>query len=144
MHDGQITIIWNKNRLLVATLHYCATVTIAFSQLISPSTAGPSVSTALMPKVDHSSWTDWTTQTLYAVLLSDCRDFINVSHFVWTRGGCFDKHILEVGASLVAQLVKNLSALWETSIQSLGWKDPLEEGKTTHFSILAWRIPWTV
>ena len=44
-------------------------------------------------------------------------------------------------ASLVAQMVKNLSAKWETWIQSLGWEDPLEEGMATHSSILAWRIP---
>ena len=48
------------------------------------------------------------------------------------------------GASLVAQLVKNLLTLQETWVQSLGWKDPLETGKATHSSILAWRIPWTV
>ena len=47
-------------------------------------------------------------------------------------------------AFLVAQLVKNPPAMWETWIQSLGWKDPLEKGKATHSSILAWRIPWTV
>ena len=47
-------------------------------------------------------------------------------------------------ASLVAQLVKNLSAVQETWIQSLGWEDPLEKGKATHSSILAWRMPWTV
>ena len=47
-------------------------------------------------------------------------------------------------ASLVAQLVKNLPAMWETHIGSLGWEDPLEEGTATHFSILAWRIPWTI
>ena len=47
-------------------------------------------------------------------------------------------------ASLVAQLVKNLPAMRETWIQSLGWEDPLEEGMTTHSSILIWRIPWTV
>ena len=47
-------------------------------------------------------------------------------------------------ASLVAQLVKNLPAMWETHIGSLGWEDPLEEGTATHFSILAWRIPWTM
>ena len=45
---------------------------------------------------------------------------------------------------LVAQLVKNLPALWETQIQSLGSEDPLEKGKITHSSILAWRIPWTI
>ena len=46
-------------------------------------------------------------------------------------------------ASLVAQLVKNLPAMWETSVWSLGWEDPLEKGKATHSSILAWRIPGT-
>ena len=46
-------------------------------------------------------------------------------------------------ASLVAQLVKNLPAMWETWIQSLGWEYPLEKGTATHSSILAWRIPWT-
>ena len=44
-------------------------------------------------------------------------------------------------ASLVAQMVKNLPAMWETWIQFLGWEDLLEEGMATHFSILAWRIP---
>ena len=44
---------------------------------------------------------------------------------------------------MVAQLVKNLPAMQETWIQSLGWEDPLEEGMATHSSILAWRIPWT-
>ena len=47
-------------------------------------------------------------------------------------------------ASLVAQLVKNLPATWETWVQSLGWEDPLEKGTPTHANILAWRIPWTV
>ena len=45
-------------------------------------------------------------------------------------------------ASLVAQLVKNPSAMWETWVQSLGLEDPLEKRKATHSSILAWRIPW--
>ena len=47
-------------------------------------------------------------------------------------------------ASLVAQLVKNPPAIQETWVRSLGWEDPLEKGKATHSSILAWRIPWTV
>ena len=51
--------------------------------------------------------------------------------------------IREVRASLVAQMVKNLPAKWETWVQSLGWEDPLEKGTATHSSILAWRIPWT-
>ena len=43
---------------------------------------------------------------------------------------------------LVAQTVKNLSAMWETWVQSLGWEDPLEKGMPTNSSILAWRISW--
>ena len=44
-------------------------------------------------------------------------------------------------ASLVAQMVKNLPAMQETWVQSLGWEDPLKQGMATHSSILAWRIP---
>ena len=51
--------------------------------------------------------------------------------------------ILVREASLVAQVVKNLHAIWETWVLSLGWEDPLEEGMATHSSILTWRIPWT-
>ena len=46
-------------------------------------------------------------------------------------------------SSLVAQKVKNLPAMWEIWVQSLGWEDPLENGMATHSSTLAWRIPWT-
>ena len=46
-------------------------------------------------------------------------------------------------ASLMAQRVKNLPALQETHVQSLGWEDPLGKGMATHSSILAWRTPWT-
>ena len=46
--------------------------------------------------------------------------------------------------TLVAQLVKNPPAVWETWVLSLGWEDPLEKGKANHSSILAWRIPWIV
>ena len=46
-------------------------------------------------------------------------------------------------ASLVTQMVKNLPAVQETWVQSLGWEDPLEESMATHSSILAWRIPWS-
>ena len=45
-------------------------------------------------------------------------------------------------ASLVAQRVKNPPAMWDTCVQSLGWKDLLEKGMATHSSILSWRIPW--
>ena len=45
-------------------------------------------------------------------------------------------------ASLVAQMVKNLPAMQETWVRSLGWKDPLEKGMAAHSSTLAWRSPW--
>ena len=46
-------------------------------------------------------------------------------------------------SSLVAQMAKNLPAIQETPIQSLGWEDTLEKGMATHSSILTWKIPWT-
>ena len=46
-------------------------------------------------------------------------------------------------ASLVAQLVKNLLAMWETWVWALGWEDLLEKGKAMHSSVVAWTIPWT-
>ena len=48
-----------------------------------------------------------------------------------------------MGISLVTQMVKNLPAMQETWVQSLGLGDPLEKGMATHSSILAWKIPWT-
>ena len=44
----------------------------------------------------------------------------------------------------MAQLVKNPLVIWETWVRSLGWEDPLEKGKATHSSILAWKTPWIV
>ena len=63
--------------------------------------------------------------------------------FIWCifshsfRGNMF---VFESGASLGTQLVKNPPAVQETRVQPLGWEDPLEEGKATHSSILAWKI----
>ena len=54
--------------------------------------------------------------------------------------GAFDLHF---PAFLVAQMIKNLPAMQETWVQSLGCKDSLEKGMATHSSILAWEIPWT-
>ena len=48
-----------------------------------------------------------------------------------------------IGPSLVVQMVRNPSAMWEAQVRSLGWEDPLEKGMATHSSILAWRSPWT-
>ena len=49
----------------------------------------------------------------------------------------------EVRTTLVAQIVKHLPTMWETWVQSLGWKDFLEKEMATHSSILAWKTPWT-
>ena len=46
-------------------------------------------------------------------------------------------------ASLVVQMAKNLPAMWETQVRSLGQEDPLEKEMETHSIILTWRIPWT-
>ena len=52
-------------------------------------------------------------------------------------------HYCTPSASLVAQSVKNLPAVQETQVQTLGWEDPLEKEMATHSSILAWKISWT-
>ena len=59
------------------------------------------------------------------------------------RGLFFFFFFFKKGASLVAQPVKNLSAMQKNWVCSLGQEDPLEKGMATHSSILAWRIPWT-
>ena len=51
--------------------------------------------------------------------------------------------LISKGVSVVAQMVKNLLAMYETWVRSLVQEDPLEKGMTTHSSILVWRIPWT-
>ena len=55
----------------------------------------------------------------------------------------FGVYYLEKGASLVAQMVKNLPGMQQTQVRSLGWEDPLEMGMATHSSTLVWEIPWT-
>ena len=80
-------------------------------------------------------------------------NLLNVNfHFLWMRKGIQGGFRLiltwrlDMGqwASLVAQLVENLPAMRKTRVHFLGWEDPLEKGKATHSSILAWRIPWTI
>ena len=56
----------------------------------------------------------------------------------------FSKLLRNYRPSQIAQSVKNPPAMQETWVQSLGWEDPLEKGKATHSSILAWRISWTL
>ena len=68
-------------------------------------------------------------QTLNVPLMSSSSNHLMSSLAFWT--------------SPVTQLVKNLPAVWETWVRSLGWEDPLEKGKATHSSILARRIPYS-
>ena len=56
----------------------------------------------------------------------------------------FINYLILQGASLVAQLVKNPPAMWETWVRSLGWEDPLEKGMAIYSSVQSWRIPWTI
>ena len=53
------------------------------------------------------------------------------------------KYMVNATASLVAQMVNNLPAMWETQVRSLGQEGPLDKERATHTSTLAWRIPWT-
>ena len=72
---------------------------------------------------------------------SDCPDYIGSL----TPTSIPDRNPPQIylGASQLAQIVKNLPAMQETQVQLLGQEDPLEKGMATHSSILAWRIPWT-
>ena len=64
-------------------------------------------------------------------------------HVMFILESCFYSYYYYFKASLVAQVVKHLPAMWETQVQFLGREDPLEKGMATHSNILAWRIPWT-
>ena len=87
-----------------------------------------------MPRRSRCCWSSFTRAAITKVLLTG-----------WFNRNIFFLSILEAErASLVAQLVKNLPAMRETWVRSLGWEDLLEKGTATHSSILAWRIPWTI
>ena len=88
---------------------------------------------------DTSSPDEVTTLPLYPSLPAQllCSTYTACSHL------SFYNYIPKRGASLVAQMVKNLPAVQETWVPSLDWEDPLKEGRATNSSILAWRIPWT-
>ena len=64
-------------------------------------------------------------------------------HSLFTNGKLFLMGFKLICASLVAQVVKRLSTMQETWVQSLGREDPLEKEMATHSSTLAWKIPWT-
>ena len=85
-----------------------------------------------------NTWVLFVVLFLYFSFLSnflfqEVKTFSNLLHSVFERKR----------ASLVAQQLKRLHAMWETWVQSLGWEDPLEKEMATQSRILAWRIPWT-
>ena len=81
---------------------------------------------------------------LFLLLISFFSPFWSLNLFLTLLRDKKQVKIVFIWASLVAQLVKNPPAMRETWVPSLGREDPLEKGKATHSSILAWRIPWTV
>ena len=68
---------------------------------------------------------------------------ISVPSGIYLRVGLLERIVVVLGASLVAQMVKNLPEMQETSVQFLGWEDSLEKDMATHSSTLAWKIPRT-
>ena len=80
------------------------------------------------PELEILPWGCWETQRWFAVL----GHFRDRTTSVYGPPG-----------ELVVQMVKNLPAMQQTWVRSLGWEDPLEKGMATHSSILVWRIPWT-
>ena len=68
---------------------------------------------------------------------------VNNLFYFFVKKSLKDIFILIGDTSLVPQMVKNLPAMQETQVQSLGQEDAIEKGMATHSSILAWRIPWT-
>ena len=61
----------------------------------------------------------------------------------WTTCSWVFAFSIQAETSLVGQMVKRLSTMWETRVQSLGWEDPLEKEMAIHSSTIAWKIPWT-
>ena len=79
-------------------------------------------------------------QSLYSPAVSY---FLMTFYFVWGYSPLTMLWQFQVDSLPVAQIVKNLPAMRETQVRSLGQEDPLEKEMATHSSILAWRIPWT-
>ena len=84
----------------------------------------------LCPTLYYSMYDSLPGSSVHGISQSRIQELVAISFSRW--------------ASLVAQLVKNPPAMWETWVRSLGWEDPQENGMATHSSSLAWRIAWTV
>ena len=91
-----------------------------------------------------SFWIDWFNFLAVQGTLKSLLYHHNLNASILWLSASFMVLLSHLWASFVAQLIKNPSAMQETWVQPLGWEDPLEKGKATHSSTLAWRIPWTV
>ena len=83
-----------------------------------------------------------TTRTFLVIIVRFLLLPVSCQCYLWL-GPYYSNLNGNLRASPVAQMVKNLPALWETWFQSLGQEDSLEKGMATHSNILAWEIPWT-
>ena len=102
------------------------------------------------------SWLEWGKRELFShsfntyLYMPDIRIYVYLYTYILGVSSTkqasfllFSYDLTHLWASLVAQRVKNLPAMQETWVQSLGWEDPLQKEMATHSSILAWEIPWT-
>ena len=99
----------------------------------------------ILSKWQNFHWTSRATEIGLLRLLwkkglsIDSWNFISLTR----KRYCLPGRIVEINVTIVAQMVKNPPARYETRVWSLDWEDSLEKGMATHSSILAWRIPWT-
>ena len=91
--------------------------------------------------ISSPSWASFPPSPLYVI--TEHQAELPVLYSIFLLATCFIHGSVQIWASLVAQTIKNLPAMWETWVQSVGWEDPLEEGMASHCSILSWRILWT-
>ena len=124
---------WNKTHLQLLDNFHAPGTTLGAdrdSLFLLPSRSLLSNSTQL--STDEVLSRVWLTSS-YSVLGDADWTGFSLFYFFTSLFSCW--------ASPIAQLVKNLPAMWEIWVRSLGWEDPLEKGKDTHSAILVWRIP---
>ena len=90
----------------------------------------------------NGQWMTFWCQGAKNPALRSCESCHILKCFLWSLILRCNLHRTSTSPFLMAQMVKNLPAMQETWIRSLGWEDPLEKGTAIHSSILAWRIPW--
>ena len=131
-------MLYGNFPLALCFTHGNVYVSVLLSQFVPPFPS-PTVSTCLcvcvsIPALQIGSSVPGCLVSIYMLLINDICFFLTYFTLYPLQGSW---------ASPVVQTVKNLPAMREIWVRSLGWDDPLEKGASTHSSILAWRIPWT-